>query len=51
MAFSILYNNYRDALHLMASNEQTRNKWIQGLQYLVDLRARKRQQHAISETK
>ncbi len=32
-------------------NEQTRDTWIQGLQYLIDAHARKRQQHVINETK
>ena len=51
LAFSIFYNNYRDELHLTAPNEQTRDLWIQGLQYLIDVQARKRQQHVINETK
>ncbi|CAF3956430.1 unnamed protein product [Rotaria sp. Silwood1] len=50
VAFSIFYNNYRDELHLMATNERTKNIWIQGLQYLIDLHAKKRQQHVLSET-
>lgn len=51
LAFSIFYNNYRDELHLMAPDERTRDIWIQGLRYLIDVHAQKRQQHIISETK
>ena len=51
LAFSIFYNNYRDELHLTANNEQTRDLWVQGLRYLSDIHARKRQQHVINETK
>ncbi|CAF2740806.1 unnamed protein product [Rotaria sp. Silwood2] len=50
LAFSIFYNNYRDELHLMANDEQTRCKWILGLQYLIDLYAQKRQGHIIHDT-
>ncbi len=32
-------------------NEQTKDIWIQGLQYLIDAHAQKRQQHVINETK
>jgi hypothetical protein len=35
----------------MAINEQTRDLWVQGLQYLIDTHAQKRQQHVINETK
>jgi hypothetical protein len=35
----------------MANDEQTRDMWVQGLQYLMQTLAKKRQQHIISETK
>ncbi|CAF1280178.1 unnamed protein product [Rotaria sordida] len=50
LAFSIFYNNYRDELHLMANDEQTRYKWVLGLQYLIDLYTTKGQGHIIHDT-
>ncbi|CAF4845348.1 unnamed protein product [Rotaria sp. Silwood1] len=49
-AFSIIYNNYRDELHLMANDEQTERKWVLGLQYLIDLYTQKRARHIIYDT-
>ncbi|CAF1230912.1 unnamed protein product [Adineta ricciae] len=45
LAFSIFYNNYRDELHLMANDAETRNVWISGLQYLIVRCAQNQQQH------
>lgn len=35
LALSILYDNNRKSLDLIAENEETRSRWIEGLQYLV----------------
>jgi hypothetical protein len=35
----------------MANDEQTRDMWVQGLKYLMQTHAQKRQQHIINETK
>ncbi|UJR35038.1 hypothetical protein I4U23_027814 [Adineta vaga] len=51
LAFSIFYNNYRDELHLMADDAQTRNSWISGLQYLINRSLQnQQQQHVIRDT-
>ena len=50
-AFSLFYNNYRDELHLIADDENTRDMWVQALQHLIDTHAQKRQRHIINETK
>ncbi|CAF1340973.1 unnamed protein product [Adineta steineri] len=36
LAFSILYNNNRKSLDLLAESEDIRSQWIQGLEYLVN---------------
>ncbi|UJR09709.1 hypothetical protein I4U23_013938 [Adineta vaga] len=35
MAFSILYDNNRHSLDLLADSEEIRSQWIQGLEYLI----------------
>lgn len=35
----------------MANDENTKDMWVQGLQYLVDRNTKKRQQHIINERK
>ncbi|CAF0949612.1 unnamed protein product [Rotaria sordida] len=49
-AFSLFYNNYRDELHLMANDGQTRDAWIQALQHLIHTHTQRRQRHVITET-
>ncbi|CAF1159595.1 unnamed protein product [Adineta steineri] len=48
-AFSIFYNNYRREVHLIAEDTETRDRWIQGLQYLMQAHGQKRQRHVIDE--
>jgi hypothetical protein len=36
LAFSILYNDNRQSLDLLAETEETRSQWIQGLEYLIN---------------
>jgi hypothetical protein len=36
LAFSILYNNNRHSLDLLAETEDIRSQWIQGLEYLIN---------------
>jgi len=36
LAFSILYNNNRQSLDLLAESEEIRSKWIHGLEYLIN---------------
>lgn len=36
VAFSILYNNNRKSLDLIAETEEIRSKWIQGLEFLIN---------------
>lgn len=35
----------------MAKDEETRDKWVDGLQYLIDTHGQKRQRHMITEDK
>ncbi|UJR20415.1 hypothetical protein I4U23_023546 [Adineta vaga] len=49
-AFSIFFNNYRDEGHFLATDEQTRNMWVEGIRYLMETHAQKRQRHLINET-
>lgn len=35
LAFSILYDNNRHSLDLLAETEDIRNQWVQGLEYLI----------------
>jgi hypothetical protein len=35
LAFSIIYDNNRKSLDLLAENEQVRSQWIQGLEFLM----------------
>ncbi|CAF3758936.1 unnamed protein product [Adineta steineri] len=48
-ALSIMYNNHRNELHLMANNTQTRDLWAEGIKYLIDRHAQKHQGHLIRE--
>lgn len=36
LAFSILYNNNRQSLDLLAESDEIRSQWIQGLEYLLN---------------
>lgn len=49
LAFTIMYNNYRNELHLMASNKRTRDLWTEGIEYLIARYARKSQLQLIKE--
>ena len=49
LGLSIMYNNHRNELHLMAPDGHTRDQWANGLQYLLDRHARTRQHHLILE--
>ncbi|CAF4511274.1 unnamed protein product [Rotaria sp. Silwood1] len=49
LAFTIMYNNHRSELHLMAPNKRIRDLWIAGLQILIDRQARKSQRDLIKE--
>ncbi len=44
-----MYNNYRNELHLMASNKRTRDLWTEGIEYLIARYARKSQLQLIKE--
>lgn len=35
LAFSILYDNNRHSLDLLADSEEIRSQWVQGLEYLI----------------
>ena len=35
LAFSIMYNNNRQSLDLLAETEESRSRWIQGLEFLI----------------
>ncbi|CAF0825498.1 unnamed protein product [Adineta ricciae] len=48
-AFSIFFNNYRNELHFLANDENIRNIWVEGLRYLMETHAQKRQRHLINE--
>ena len=50
-AFSIIYNNYRDELHLMADDIQIRNIWVSALQYLIDQYPEKQRRNIIRDNK
>jgi hypothetical protein len=50
LAFSILYDNNRHSLDLLAESEDSRTQWIQGLQYLIDrYRLHMRSHHEITD--
>ncbi|CAF0966226.1 unnamed protein product [Rotaria sordida] len=48
-AFSILYDNHRKEEHFIASDMNTRNLWVKGLQYLMNQYAQKGQYQLIRE--
>jgi hypothetical protein len=50
LAFSILYDNNRHSLDLLADSEEIRSQWIQGLQCLIDrYSAHVRSHHEITD--
>ncbi|CAF3334169.1 unnamed protein product [Rotaria socialis] len=49
LAFTIMYNNHRNEVHLMAPDVTTRNLWIVGVHNLIDQHAHKSQRHLITE--
>ncbi|CAF3993528.1 unnamed protein product [Rotaria sp. Silwood2] len=49
LAFTIMYNNHRSEVHLMAPNKRIRDLWIIGLQCLINQHARKSQLDLIKE--
>ncbi|CAF3286134.1 unnamed protein product [Rotaria sp. Silwood2] len=49
LAFSIIYDNHRREAHFIASDIETRESWVKGLQHLVEQRSQKRQHHLIGE--
>ena len=51
LAFSIIYNNYRDELHLMVDDPSLREHWVEGLQHLIGTHSKKRQRHLINDQK
>ncbi|UJR36404.1 hypothetical protein I4U23_029127 [Adineta vaga] len=48
-AFSIMYNNHRNELHLMANDKNTRDLWATAIQYLIDQQSKKTLRHLIRE--
>ncbi|UJR36403.1 hypothetical protein I4U23_029126 [Adineta vaga] len=48
-AFSIMYNNHRSEVHLLAPNEQIRDLWTTGIQNLIDKHSKKALHHLIQE--
>jgi hypothetical protein len=46
-----MYDNHRKEEHLIASDINTRNLWIEGLQYLMDRHAQETQGRLIREEK
>ncbi|CAM4790482.1 unnamed protein product [Rotaria magnacalcarata] len=51
LAFTIMYNNHRNEVHLMAPDVTIRNLWIVGVHHLVDKHAHKSQRHLTTEEK
>ncbi|CAF1394743.1 unnamed protein product [Adineta ricciae] len=49
-AFSIFSNNYRDEINLLANDEEIRNIWIEGLQYLIEIHSQIQQNYLTNET-
>jgi hypothetical protein len=46
-----MYDNHRQGVHLIASDINTRDLWIKGLEYLTNQHAQETQYHLIQNKK
>ena len=50
-SFTIIYNDHREQLHLIASADQIKELWLEALAHLIDRHSETRQGHVILEEK